>query len=175
MKYNLLPDDGTCYSKKSVYFRPDSIVLHYISCRYTLPADPYNMTGVRQILKRYGLSYHVLIGRDHRQGSQLLVPLNRKAWHAGKSKYNGRSDFNRFAFGVALLGMPGDKYTDFQYSELNWWIDYLDLHCLYRYRQGIPTDNIVGHEHIAADRGKVDPGFGLGIFDIQRIERPLKW
>jgi N-acetylmuramoyl-L-alanine amidase len=45
-------------------------------------------------------SAHLVIGRD---GSVTqLVPFNRQAWHAGRSRWLGRYGLNRFSLGIEL-------------------------------------------------------------------------
>jgi len=53
------------------------------------------------------VSYHVLI---HPDGSRHnVVPLHRRAWHAGKSFWKGRSGCNGFTIGVAFSGNTYDR------------------------------------------------------------------
>ena len=59
-------------------------------------------------------SAHALIDRD---GTIYdLVPVQHRAWHAGKSIYNGRPDVNDFSIGVELANRCDGKepYTDEQ-------------------------------------------------------------
>lgn len=77
-----------------------------------------------------------------------LVPFNRKAWHAGRSSYNGRPNVNDFSIGIENVGM-GDEWPQTQ-IQAN--IDVLDaLYAAYR------LEDTVGHCDVAPGR-KVDPG-----------------
>jgi N-acetylmuramoyl-L-alanine amidase len=46
------------------------------------------------------VSAHVVVGRDGR--ALQVVPFNRKAWHAGKSTWRGRSNCNDFSIGIEI-------------------------------------------------------------------------
>ncbi len=88
--------------------------------------------------------------------------VNRRAPHAGKSSYNGRSNFNDFSIGIELEGTTSSIYTNRQYQSLNDVIT--SLKTLYT---NITNDNILGHCDIAPDR-KSDPG---EFFDWRKIKR----
>lgn len=45
------------------------------------------------------VSYHVLIGRDGTV--YTCVPYDRRAWHAGKSEWNGIKDVNSVSIGIS--------------------------------------------------------------------------
>ena len=47
-------------------------------------------------------SYHIII--DTNGDRHHFVPLNRQAWHAGKSSHRGRYGCNRFMLGIAFTG-----------------------------------------------------------------------
>lgn len=133
---------------------PEGIVIHYISARYTKPDDPYDPDAIIAILEEYGFGYHELICRD---GTRIeLVPPPLRAWHAGKSEWNGRSDCNSWMLGIALAGMHGEPFTGLQYDEL---AQATGEHVT-RF-PGIREENITGHEHVAPDRKK-DPGPSFG-------------
>lgn len=46
------------------------------------------------------VSYHVLIGRDG--VAYQFVPYDRRAWHAGKSNWNGKKDVNSISIGLSF-------------------------------------------------------------------------
>jgi len=46
------------------------------------------------------VSAHVLIHRDGRVTQ--FVPLNKRAWHAGRSVFQGRENCNDFSIGIAV-------------------------------------------------------------------------
>lgn len=105
------------------------------------------------------VSAHVLIKRD---GSYMqYVPFDKRAWHAGKSNYQGRERCNDFSIGVELEGTESIAYTEAQYSTLKEVID-----CLLQTYPSLSKQHITGHSDIAPGR-KTDPGAS---FDWQRIK-----
>jgi len=103
------------------------------------------------------VSAHLLIDRDG-QVTQY-VPLDRRAWHAGQSEFQGRSNCNDFSIGIELEGLDTDTYTDAQYRSLA----EASAAIMAAY-PAIDRDRITGHSDIAPGR-KLDPGPG---FDWQR-------
>ncbi|MCV6638693.1 1,6-anhydro-N-acetylmuramyl-L-alanine amidase AmpD [Candidatus Albibeggiatoa sp. nov. NOAA] len=75
-----------------------------------------------------------------------------RAWHTGKSCFQGREVCNDFSIGIELEGCDDLGYTDVQYSELVKLTKLLQQAC-----PSIKSDHIVGHCHIAPER-KTDPG-----------------
>ncbi|MBC8515448.1 N-acetylmuramoyl-L-alanine amidase [bacterium] len=75
---------------------PRLVVLHYTA---TTRADK-----ALEILKRRELSAHFLLGL---QGHLFqMVPISRRAWHAGISSYRGVSGVNAYSVGIELVN-PG--------------------------------------------------------------------
>jgi AmpD protein len=95
------------------------------------------------------VSAHCLIRRD----GEIVqyVPFNKRAWHAGVSKYQGRERCNDFSIGIELEGTDTLPYTDAQYQQLTAISDVLI--------QVYPAivDHMTGHCDIAPER-KTDPG-----------------
>ena len=124
-----------------------------------LPADahPYFAT-----IQNLAVSAHVLIARDGTLTQ--YVPFDRRAWHAGRSEYCGRSACNDFSVGVELEGTDELPYAEAQYRALGQLIVAL--------RRGYPSlrrAEVVGHSDIAPGR-KTDPG---PAFDWALLEREL--
>jgi AmpD protein len=96
------------------------------------------------------VSAHLLIRRD---GTVIqFVPFGRRAWHAGESRFRGRSRCNDFSIGIELEGEDETSYEDAQYDLLAAVIETLiDSYA----RLSIRT--IAGHCDIAPRR-KTDPG-----------------
>lgn len=46
------------------------------------------------------VSYHVLVGRDGT--AYQFVPYDRRAWHSGKSSWNGKKDVNSISIGLSF-------------------------------------------------------------------------
>jgi AmpD protein len=139
----------------------DSIIIHCIS----LPENEYNNNNVINLftnkldinlhdsfkeLKNTKVSSHLFIKR-HGELIQF-VPLDKKAWHAGKSEYMNRENFNDFSIGIEIEGSVNDSYTDDQYLTLKNTIN--ELKKLF---PSIRDSNILGHSDIAPGR-KTDPG-----------------
>lgn len=103
------------------------------------------------------VSAHFLIERDGT--TTQFVSCLQRAWHAGASRYAGRSDCNDFSIGVELEGTDYLPYTDAQYAALH----SLTLSLQQAY-PAITTQRITGHEFVAPGR-KSDPG---PAFDWQR-------
>ena len=96
------------------------------------------------------VSAHVMINR---QGEiTQYVPFNKRAWHAGKSLFNGRENCNDFSIGIEMEGCDDSPYEEAQYQQAAELIRLL--------RQIWPDlthDQIKGHADIAPGR-KTDPG-----------------
>ena len=125
----------------------------------TLPADAHpffrELAGAR-------LSAHALIRRD----GQIVqyVPFGARAWHAGRSAYQGRSGCNDFSIGIELEGADGIAYGDAQYASLA----ALSRALLAAYAT-LSAQRIAGHCDIAPER-KSDP---WASFDWQRYRALL--
>lgn len=78
-----------------------------------------------------------------------FVSTDKRAWHAGVSRFGKRERCNDFSLGIELEGTDTLPYTDAQYTSL------AKLTRLLRSRY--PLRAAWGHEHIAPGR-KTDPG-----------------
>jgi AmpD protein len=107
------------------------------------------------------VSSHFLIRRD----GQLLqfVSCDDRAWHAGRSSWQGRDNCNDFSIGIELEGLEGEHFEPAQYERLAWLLGQL--------KGRYPLQWVVGHEHVAPGR-KEDPGTG---FDWSRLIALLGW
>jgi AmpD protein len=148
---------------------PDLIVLHGISLppgdfggpwierlfTGNLPPDvhPYFATIVGA-----PVSAHVLVRRN---GEPVqFVPFGERAWHAGKSSWQGRDACNDYSIGIECEGTDDLPYEDAQYATLRALLPRL----LEAYPR-ITPDRVVGHSDVAPGR-KTDPG---PAFDWARI------
>jgi N-acetyl-anhydromuramoyl-L-alanine amidase len=125
----------------------------------TLPADVHPAFRERATLR---VSAHVLIRRD----GELVqyVPFGQRAWHAGKSSWQGRESCNDFSIGVELEGTDQTPYADAQYQALA----ALTAALLATYPT-LSAQAIAGHSDIAPGR-KTDPG---PTFDWTRLRTLL--
>lgn len=111
--------------------------------------DPDGHPYFREI-QSIRVSAHFLIKRE---GEILqFVPLHRRAWHAGKSCFQGRDCCNDYSIGIELEGADAIPYTDPQYQSLV----NLSKTIMGKF-PAINKERITGHEHIAPNR-KTDPG-----------------
>ena len=139
----------------------DTIIIHCIS----LPEGKYDNDNVNLLflnnlnrttdpsfesLESLKVSSHILIKRT----GEIIqyVPFDKRAWHAGKSEYAERKNFNDFSIGIELHGSVSDEFTDNQYSSLKYLIGELK-----QIFPSIKDSNILGHSEIAPKR-KSDPG-----------------
>ncbi len=113
-----------------------------------------NLKGVR-------VSAHFLIERDGHVTQ--FVSCHDRAWHAGVSTFDGRTQCNDFSIGIELEGTDDIPYTEPQYAALMLLTEAL--------RKAFPLKAVRGHCHIAPER-KTDPG---AAFDWQRYARSAKW
>jgi N-acetyl-anhydromuramyl-L-alanine amidase AmpD len=112
------------------------------------------------------VSAHLVIDRD---GSvyEVVDCLNgeaKRAWHAGRSRYESVrgtervaiEGFNDRSIGIELVNLNGNifPYTERQYAALFRIIETLKS----LYPSLSTPDSIVGHEQVAGFRGKSDPG-----------------
>jgi N-acetyl-anhydromuramoyl-L-alanine amidase len=93
------------------------------------------------------VSAHFVIDRT---GAVIqFVPTVERAWHAGRSTFDGRDACNDFSIGIELEGTDFTPFTDAQYGALVRLISVLQA--------AHPLRAIRGHSDIARDR-KTDPG-----------------
>lgn len=151
----------------------DLLVIHNIS----LPPGEFGGTAIEELfcnrldcsahpyyanLEKLQVSAHLLIDRD--ANLTQFVAFDRKAWHAGQSRFQGRENCNDFSIGIELEGTDSTPFTDAQYSAL---IEVTSA--LRNAYTALTVDRIVGHSDIAPDR-KTDPG---PCFDWARYRKAL--
>lgn len=96
------------------------------------------------------VSAHALIRRDGTVTQ--FVPFHRRAWHAGRSSFQGRPECNDFSVGIELEGADELAFEPVQYRRLSQLVTALaDAY------PGITTDRLAGHCDVAPGR-KTDPG-----------------
>lgn len=114
--------------------------------------DPFFKT-----ISELQVSAHLFI----RRSGELYqyVDLNKRAFHAGESEFEGRRRCNDFSIGIELEGSDFEPFEDIQYEVLA----NLTATICGEY-QKITPNRIVGHSDISPGR-KTDPG---PYFDWQR-------
>jgi N-acetyl-anhydromuramyl-L-alanine amidase AmpD len=116
-----------------------------------LLTDPAHNVSAHLVVAEDGVAYELV--------PCLSAPAQR-AWHAGRSRWSDGDrtweSLNDWAIGIELVNLNGNliAYSDAQYAAV--------AELLGQLRQRYPTlddpNRIVGHEHVAGFRGKVDPG-----------------
>ena len=121
----------------------------FIEQLFTGKLNPEDHVYFRQIYQMR-VSAHFLIRRD---GTIVqFVPLEKRAWHAGLSSFQGQDNCNDYSIGIELEGTDTIGYTKQQYSALT------NLsHTIRQVYPEITLGRIVGHQDIAPVR-KTDPG-----------------
>jgi N-acetylmuramoyl-L-alanine amidase len=109
------------------------------------------------------VSAHYLVAED---GTILrMVAEDKRAWHAGKSRWRGIEDVNSASIGIEIVN-PGHEfgYPPFPEQQID---ALLPLVAEIKERHGITRGNIVGHSDVAPTR-KQDPG---ELFPWNRLAR----
>ncbi len=121
----------------------------YIDQLFTNTLDPRSHPYFAEI-QGLKVSSHVLIRRNGE--CTQYVSFAQRAWHAGKSCYQGREACNDFSIGIELEGVDDQPYEVVQYEVLAAMVQALSE----TYPEVNPAA-IVGHCHVAPGR-KTDPG-----------------
>ena len=107
------------------------------------------------------VSAHFFIRRDG--AVWQFVDCDRRAWHAGRSRWRGRDNCNDDSVGIELEGLEGGLFEPAQYDALAGVCKALSARYPLRY--------LAGHSDIAPGR-KGDPGAG---FDWAAFRHRLGW
>jgi AmpD protein len=124
----------------------------------TLPAEAHPYFAEVCSLR---VSSHVVVGREG--AVTQYVKFTERAWHAGKSRYQGREACNDFSVGIELEGTDTTPYEAAQYSAL---AEVVAALCA-----AYPTlspDRLVGHSDISPGR-KTDPGPAFDWLHARRL------
>ncbi len=162
---NYLPPH--CYSQRDI--EPFKLaVIHGMSIKNIYPDDPYDPDLIRQFWidfnrplserevftsldippeRRYG-SAHIMIQRDG--SAELNVPLDKQAWHAGKSEWHGMENLNQCSLGIECVGSSDDPYEYRQYVAL------AKITEIFMGHEGLDLSHIPGHFQVSPGR-KIDP------------------
>ncbi|MDF2529688.1 MAG: N-acetyl-anhydromuranmyl-L-alanine amidase [Gammaproteobacteria bacterium] len=103
-----------------------------------------------ETIKGMEVSAHFVIKRT---GEMIqFVSVNDRAWHAGKSSFNGKENCNDYSIGIELEGADDIPFTEEQYRSLAGLTQ-----SIMQTFAGINLQRITGHSDIAPSR-KTDPG-----------------
>lgn len=125
----------------------DTVILHYTGMQTGEAALERLCDPAAEV------SAHYLIEEDGR--AYQMVPEEKRAWHAGLSYWQGRSNLNHSSIGIELVN-PGHEfgYRPFPDEQISTLINLLsDI----KNRHTIPASRFLGHSDVAPDR-KTDPG-----------------
>lgn len=104
------------------------------------------------------VSCHYLIAPDGK--TYRMVPDDKRAWHAGKSSWRGKTDINSLSIGIELV-WPEDREAKENEVPGPFWEPQMEslVHLLYdlKNRWNIQPENILAHSDVAPQR-KRDPG-----------------
>lgn len=126
---------------------PDMIILHYTGMETEDGAIDWLRRPESEVSSHY-------VVRENGEVLQL-VPESRRAWHAGKSFWAGKTDINSHSIGIEIAN-PGHTFglPDFPAVQIDAVID-LCRDCMRRWH--IRPERVLGHSDVAPVR-KVDPG-----------------
>jgi N-acetylmuramoyl-L-alanine amidase len=127
--------------------KPDMIILHYTGMETGAAALDWLCRDESQV------SSHYFVHEDGRVDQ--LVAEGRRAWHAGKSSWQGETDINSRSIGIEIAnaGHPGGL-PDFPSEQIDAVVE-LCRNCGERW--SIAPERVLAHSDIAPIR-KVDPG-----------------
>ncbi|NRB10157.1 MAG: N-acetylmuramoyl-L-alanine amidase [Rickettsiaceae bacterium] len=142
------------------------IILHYTEMEFTAALEKLCDSNSE-------VSCHYLIKAD---GEVFrLVADSRKAWHAGRSHWQGIDELNESSIGIEIDNLGNEDFTQQQIAAC------VELCHMLKNKYNIKSNNIIGHSDIAPWR-KIDPGIffpwhilaqqGLGIwYDLNLVKK----
>ena len=122
------------------------IIIHYTETK-TLAKAVRLLTD-----KERKVSCHYLI--DSKGKIFNLVDLNKRAWHAGESKWKNFTDINSRSIGIEIVNSGEIKKEKYKKEQINVLIELIKS---LKHKYNIRNEKILGHSDIAPLR-KVDPG-----------------
>ena len=126
---------------------PDIILLHYTGMETAEAAVERLCDTVARV------SCHYVVFENG--GVAQLVPEARRAWHAGESSWEGRTDINSRSIGIEIVNGGHDfGYPDFPKRQI---AAVITLCRGIIARRGIRRDHVLAHSDVAPSR-KRDPG-----------------
>ena len=165
--------------------------IQFIILHYTVANEEDSL----KILTRGKVSSHYLLGKAPKGGVPKLYPLvadHKRAWHAGKSVWQGKSELNDCSIGIEIVNSGGNipegdnsfsekvTFEPFQEEQIKAVIVLVkDLMNYYK----IPPSHVIGHSDVAPTR-KIDPGAafpwkrlakeGIGLWPDDRVVAALQ-
>lgn len=165
------------FNERPTEATPELIVIHGIS----LPPGEYGGPHIEALftnqlnpadhayfseVAHLTVSAHFLIRRD---GAIVqFVSTEHRAWHAGESCWERRSNCNDFSIGIEVEGCDEERYERLQYRALAQLI-----RAVRNQYPAIQHDAIVGHSDIAPTR-KTDPGPAFDWLQLKQLLGAVK-
>lgn len=147
------PKIGGTRVDDSIQARGQNSRVRHIVLHYTAGDTPTSL----KVLSQHDVSSHYLITDDSPPKLFQLVDENKRAWHAGVSRWGEYSDLNTSSIGIEIVntGKRADgTWAPYNSAQINLTIALLkDIVARHR----VTPSNIVGHSDIAPQR-KLDPG-----------------
>lgn len=127
--------------------RPSNININTVIIHYTELGEQDTIEHFCN--KSSKVSSHFLINKNGK--IYIFVELEKRAWHAGVSRWKDNHNINDNSIGIELENNGEEVFTKKQYKALIYLIKYL--------KQKLPIEDrfILGHSDIAPQR-KIDPG-----------------
>ncbi len=111
------------------------------------------------------VSAHFVVGKDGRVVQ--MVPVEKRAWHAGKSMLDGVSDVNSYSIGIEMVNLNDgvDPYPPAQVEAV------AGLIRLIRSRYNVPDNRVVSHAQIAQPAGRKSDPVGFDFEALLKLAR----
>jgi hypothetical protein len=141
--------------------RPEGAVINTIVLHHTAGAGSAKAVGKFFATPESKVSSHYIVDRTGYVVQSVEDSF--RAWHAGKSAFNGIDNVNNFSIGIEIcnLGDNIEPYPDVQYDSVIRLVAYLVK------TYGVPFANITRHRDVALPPGrKVDTSDN---FSVQRV------
>lgn len=165
------------FNERPTEAAPELIVIHgislppgeyggpYIEALFTNQLNPADHAYFSEVA-HLTVSAHFLIRRD---GAIVqFVSTEHRAWHAGESCWERRSNCNDFSIGIEVEGCDEERYERLQYRALAQLI-----RAVRNQYPAIQHDAIVGHSDIAPTR-KTDPGPAFDWLQLKQLLGAVK-
>lgn len=135
------------FSDRAGVARPDILLLHYTGVPTPEFAIDILTNGEREV------SCHYLVHQDG--GIVHMVDEDKRAWHAGKSSWEGAGDVNSSSVGIEICNPGhGENYHDFPDAQIE---AVIALSKDIIARLAIQPRHVLAHSDVAPGR-KIDPG-----------------
>jgi N-acetyl-anhydromuramyl-L-alanine amidase AmpD len=144
--------------------RPATAVINTIVLHATVEATTEGTMGIF-LDPAKKVSSHFVVGKDGRVVQ--MVPVEKRAWHAGVSELNGIERVNDFSIGIEMVNLNNgrDPYPRAQLDAVAGLIRFI------RSRYPIADDHIVSHAQIALPPGRKSDPAGFEFEKITALAR----